>query len=804
MNILFFKMAFRHLLKNKLYSFINIAGLAIGVASFVLIMLYVRYEQSYDVFKGSENVYRVYMDYTAEGAYVPGDAQAYILSGQTIRDNFPEVKEQLRLLQIAKSTVVQEDQAYADINGSLTDPNYLEMMDTHLAKGDEKKALEEPYSIVISQKLAKKLYGNDDPLGKTLSVFWRTKALFTVTGVLEETNRKSHINNDFLISFSSFASWDAFKNQWNSTWNQNSYFTYIKVAPGTDIANLREKIMALPVGDFEGERHNIEPIESIHLYSDKPYEADINGSADNIRLLFAIALVVILLSWLNYVNLTTTKSMERARETGIKKVVGAKAPQLVVQSLMESLILTFFGVFLAAVLLGIFFPYFNTLSGISLNWDMETFKQLFPVLGFVVLGSIVFALYPAIAISKFGIIFSLKGKFRPKSNGFPIRKVLVVGQFLATMVLLFGTFAITKQIQFMQNQSIGADLDQVVALNGTVLEEMADSLRFQRFQTLEKEIGHLSNVKGVAMADTYPGGGYNNLSSSVGITFPDGTEDGKRIWYNYGADTNYFDLMGIQFVAGGPFVPNAQDRGDQIVINTQFARFIGLSNVADAVGKTVNFWDRDWTIKGVVDYHHFGLKSAVEPLLIRYVGTNDQLLVKLDGTDLSSNGTKASLAQLQTVWKNLFPDSTFDYRFVDQEFAAQYDRDRKFADSFGVFSVLAMIIAGLGLFGLTTYVSFQRTKEIGIRKVNGATIGQVLYLLNQDILKWVGLAFVLSVPLAWYLMHKWLQNFALKTSLSWWLFALTGGLVLLVALFTVSWQSWHAATTNPVNILRDE
>ena len=804
MNTLFLKMAFRHLLKNKLYTFINIFGLAIGVASFVLIMLFVRYEKSYDVFKGSENVYRVFMDYTQDNAYVPGDAQAYIVSGETIRDKFPEVKGQVRFRSIGGSIIKENGEVYSKLRGSLTDPTYFDIFNRNLEKGDVRKALKEPYSVVLSNEMALKIFGNKDPLGKTFSFFWGKKILLTVTGVLENAPRNTHLKNDFLISFSTFWSWEAFKDDWDKTWNQNNYFTYIKVAPHTDIETLRKKIMAIPVGDFTGERHNIEPIESIHLNSHKPFEAEANGNANNVRLLFAIALVVILLSWLNFINLATAKSLERAPETGIKKVVGAKQLQLIWQLLLESFMLTLGATVLAACILVVFLPSFNNMTGLTLQWNTDTFKGLLPLLGYVFLGSALFAFYPALMVSKFGIIKSLNGKLRPATKGFSLRKVLVVGQFLATIVLLLSTLTISRQINFLQNQPIGANLDQVIALRGEVLSQTPDSIKNQQFNTLRAEIEKLPNVKGVTVASTYPGGGFNELNSSVGITFPNGQEDKKRVWYHYGADFNYFDLMGIPFVAGGSFTPTTEGWGYQIVINTQFARFVGFSNVADAVDKTVKFGSTDWIIKGVVDYHHLGLKETVEPMLIGYGRFGDEMLVKLKMVNLSSSGTKQSLAHLESIWKRVFPESTFDYTFVDQKFAAQYEQDRKFANAFGIFTILAMIIAGLGLFGLTTYISIQRTKEIGIRKVNGATIAQILYLLNRDVLKWVALAFVISVPLAWYMMHQWLENFAFRIPMNWWVFALAGGLTLLVALLTVSWQSFKAAIGNPVDALRDE
>ncbi len=802
---LFLKIATRYLLKNKLYSFINIFGLALGIASFILIMLYVNHERSYDTFDGSENVQRVYMDYLEGGEWVAGDANAYIVTGPTLKDEFPEILDFVRLRQMYSVVLMRGNEVFDKNQGSLADPSYFEIFDRALNKGDARKALSEPYSIVLTKALAEKIFGSESAMGRTLKVFDGESPLFTVTGILEESNRNTHIKNDFLISFKSFYTWRSFEGDWDFTWNQNMYFTYLKINPLADIDRLRQKIMDFKVESLPYERHNIEPLEDIHLYSDKPYESEANGSASRVSFLLAIAIIIIVLSWLNYVNLSTAKSLERAKETGIRKVAGAQRPQIIFQSLIESLLLNLFAIVLAVLGVLIVLPTFNGYVDKELMVGIHNIKEFLPMIAFILFGAMVSGIYPALTLSNYAPATALKGKTRHTQEGVMIRKALIIGQFLATIVLLVGTIVVTKQIKFLQNQPIGVNLNRVVALSGQVLNTLPDSVFLGNLNTFKSELEKLPFVEKIAGARTYPGGGYDALNSSAGITFPNGIRDDKRITYNYSVDPNYFELMDMEFIAGGPFRKNAEGQSNQIVMNEKFVRFMGISNMQDAINKTVKFFDDDWIISGVIrDYHHFGLKTDIEPILLRYESNGDNLLVKFNEGSSSIAGMTEAISQIEGKWKELFPQSTFNYKFLDQNFEAQYQEDRAFGSAFGVFTVLAILIASMGLFGLTSYICTQRRKEIGVRKVNGAKISQILALLNKDFIKWVGLAFVIAIPISWYAMNKWLEGFAYKTEMSWWVFALAGIIALVIALLTVSWQSFRAARMNPVEVLRDE
>ncbi|UJH69158.1 ABC transporter permease [Allomuricauda sp. SCSIO 65647] len=802
---LFLKIATRYLLKNKLYSFINIFGLAVGTACFILIMLYVNHEESYDTFDGSENIYRAYMDYLEGDKWVAGDANSYIVTGETLKENFPEIFDYARLRYFNGIVLLKDNEIYEHNKGSLADPSFLELFDLKLRQGNAQNALTEPYSMVLTESLAKKLFGNEEPMGKSLKLHNGNSPSFTITGILKENNRQTHIKNDFLVSFSTFRAWDAFERDWEYTWNQNVYYTFLSIDPKTNARQLQQKIKDFKIEALPFERHNIEPLEDIHLYSNKPYEAEANGSILRVRFLFAIGLIIIVLSWLNYINLSTAKSIERAKETGIRKVAGAQKPQIIIQSLLESLLLNFIAIAIAIGIVIVFLPSYNAFIGKELSFGIPNFAQILPLFGLILLGAAMSGIYPAFVLSGYTPTKTLKGKVHSSSLGLNIRKALIIGQFFATIVLIVGTIMISKQIGFLKNQPTGTDLQQVVALHWQVLNSSSDSTIVQGIKTFKDKLQNLPFIEQTATANTFPGGRYEDLGSSAGITFPDGRRDDKRITYNYAVSPKYFELMGFEFAAGKPFRENSQGLGNDIVMNEKFIRFMGISDSKEAIGKTVRFWNQDWTIVGVLkDYHHFGLKTGIEPMILRYGSSSSNILAKLNQKAVIADGLGEAMVQIEDTWKEIFPQSTFKYTFLDENFEAQYKDDKAFGTAFQIFTILSILIASMGLFGLTSYTVIRRKKEIGVRKVNGATITQILSLLNKDFVKWVGLAFIIAVPVSWYAMNQWLEGFAYKTNLDWWVFALAGITALTIALLTVSWQSFRAAIVNPVESLRDE
>ncbi|MGB5941775.1 MAG: ABC transporter permease [Leeuwenhoekiella sp.] len=796
----YFKIGIRHLLKNRSFSLLNIFGLALGLAAFIVISLYVNYEKSYDTFDGSENVYRVYMDYLEGNRFVPGDAQTYNLSGPTLKNEFPEIEEQVRLYRLEKVTFTHGEKVIEQPNGSLTDPTFFDIFNLKVIKGSQSD-FNKPNTIILTRSLSKKIFGNENPIGQTLSVFYGSEGLMEVVAVIEDIPENTHMRMNFLISFETMKTWGAVSGQAEPNWNQNNFFTYLKVPKNADAEALRAKITASDFEEDPDERHNIEPISEIHLYSDKPYEAEANGSIERVRFLSAIAFAILILSWLNYINLATAKSLERSREVGVRKVAGANRSQLVLQSLTESLVLNVLAFLLAIVLVYLLLPVFNGFVGKPLQFDFMDLSGLISIFGFILIGTLLAGLYPAFVISGFAPVKALKGKVQVNRSSIGIRKGLITLQFFATAVLVIGTLVVGEQLHFLREQPIGVDLAQVVAIKGEILETQPDSLTQQKFKTLEGELNQLPFVDAISRSSTYPGDGYDNLSSTVGITGPNGETDERQLFYIYSATPDYFKTLNLHFAAGGAFLPNEEN----IVMNETFSRQMGFANPEEIVGKTVKFWGRDWKVSGVVeDYHHFGLKDKIAPLIVCQVFGMENLLVKINNSENSTVGIANSLAVIQKKWKAIFPQSTLDYTFLDQKFGAQYEEDRKFGIAFQIFTGLAIFIAALGLFGLSSYTILKRRKEIGIRKVSGASVLQILTLLNKDFLKWVCVAFVFAAPVGWYLMTSWLNGFAYKTMISWWVYAISGAALLITAILAVSFQAIKAAVANPVKSLRTE
>lgn len=799
----YLKIALRSLLKNKLFSMINLSGLAIGMASFFAIMLYVGYEKSYDKFnENHKNIYRVYLDYTENGVFVPGDAQAYNLCGPTIKDKLPEVVDFVRFCSLFGTAFETENGIYETTKGYLADPSFFSVFTSQIIEGNPASALNEPNTIVLNESLAKKIYGRTDIIGKAFqAIYNEQKTTLRVTGIIKDMPENTHLKISYLVSFSTYKNWQVFNPQ-TLNWNNNCFFTYLLTNGGISFDDLQQKIVNIDFGS-KVERMNIESITDIHLYSDKSYEAEANGNANSVTYLFAIAALIILLSWLNFINLSSAKIFERTKEVGIRKVSGARKSQLVFQFISESFLLNFMAFIISLGLTLLALPLFNIFIGKELTLNALGIAQTLILIGIPILGIFLSGLYPAIVMSSFASVKVLKGKLTTARSEFSFKKGIVTAQFLATIILLIGTITILKQLKYMNNVPLGMNLDQTISIKSSIIDNPENAN--QSYQVLKEEIKKLSFVENVSLAQTYPGEGYENVWTFTHITFQDGSKNEHTNWSNFTADENYIPLMGFEMLSGSNFSENAATNKDKIIINECSARLMGFTDLNDAVDKKVNFWGQDFYISGVIkNYHHYGLKNIEKPFIIRYSSDSKGLIVKLKSNAASFEKVDQKIARLEQEWEKVFTKNTFHYNFIDQKFASLYNEEKKFSQTFTFFTFLAIFIATLGLFGLSYYRINQRIKEIGIRKVNGANISEILTMLNKDFVKWVAIAFIIAIPIARLAMNKWLENFAYKTTLSWWIFALAGVLALGIALLTVSWQSWRAATRNPVEALRYE
>jgi putative ABC transport system permease protein len=526
-------------------------------------------------------------------------------------------------------------------------------------------------------------------------------------------------------------------------------------------------------------------------------EAEANGDGNAVYLLLGIAFFIVVIAWVNYVNLATARAINRAKEVGIRKVVGSNREQLVKQFLFESALLNAMAVGLALVLVLVALPFFNRLSGQQMGFSLLGSAAFWGSLAALyVVGTLLSGLYPAFVLSSFMPVTVLKGKLSTSRRGVTLRKGLVVFQFAASLFLLVGTFTVFRQIQYMRSQNLGIQIDQTLVVNSLIVR---DSTFLTQLDAFKDEMRRIPGVRKITVSTSIPGeaAGWN----AGGIRLK-GTDEAQGKQYRViGMDYDYLDAYGLKLLAGRKFSKVYGTDPQSVIFNKMAVQQLGFDKPEEAIGKEIEFWGKQYTIIGVADnYHQQSLREAYEPLIFRLIpDASNYFSVKVETGQLP-----ATIAGLQKGWNTFFPGNPFEYFFLDDHFDAQYQADRRFGQVFGLFTGLAILVACLGLFGLASFTTVQRTKEIGVRKVLGASVRQILQLLYKDFALLVVLAFVFAVPVSWYATHRWLQTYAFRIEPEWWLYALPFGLVLLVALLTVSYQTLKAALANPVSSLRSE
>jgi putative ABC transport system permease protein len=791
----------RLLKKNKTASIINIFGLAIGIASFVILMLYVNYEKSYDKFyKNSDNIYRVYVNYIREGSVYEQDANTYNKTGEAIIEYCPEVKNFTRTIPLWQCGIQRNGQTFEIEHAHLADNSFFELFGYSLTRGNISTALLKPNSIVLTKSQSNRLFGLENPIGKTVEFYGINKKLIlTVTGIMEDIPENTHMPINYLISFNTSKQWGE---NWELNWNNNNYYTYILTDKKLDIQTFNIKLKEL---DFPGrtrEYHSIEPLTDIHLHSNKSYEVASNGNSRIVHLLMTISIVIVLLSWINYSNYLINQSVQRAKEAGIKKISGASKRKIIMQFMGDTFLTNVIAIVISIVMLPFFIYIFNHITDDTLNFKLIPIDSLIFIITFIFLGSVVSGLYPSIIVSRFQPASIIKGN-KVLNSRFPIKKALVTFQFSLTIILIICSLTIFKQLKFLQDQPMGFNTDQILVLNGSVFND--DENMEQKFSVLKEKLKKLPFVNSVATAHSVPGQGFTALSSFSHLRFPNGTLDENTMWYNFTVDKDFLDVMNIEMLAGDNFDGNKGDVTSKILINEKTMRMIGINEPSEAVGQRVKFWGKDWIIKGVIrNYHHFGLNRNTEPFIIRYEDVIPQfMLIKLNGTPKYSL-LNNNINTIKEEWDNLFSKSFFKYYFIDEQIETLYSKEKKFSRAFGMFTILSLLIASLGLWSLTNSIIINRTKEIGVRKVNGAKVKEIMIMLNRSYVSWITLSLILAVPVSFFIMDNWLEDYAFKTSISWWIFLIAGLLTVLTSLMTVSYSSMKAATRNPVDSLKYE
>jgi putative ABC transport system permease protein len=787
------------------FSAINIVGLAIGVAACVLILQYVAFELSYDDFHANgDRIYRVRQDRYNEGKLSTQWAAGAQAAGYSFKGAFPEVEDYVNVLRRGSAVVDYKEKSLKVEKVYIASQSFFTVFSYPLMAGNPATALAQPNTVVLSETVARRLFGRENPLGKTIQQ--NRKEAVKITGVFKDFPANTHLQPDYIISHATFVSQAGPDNNPNTAWQWDGALSYLLLRPGVNPRALEAKFPAL-VDKLAGAEHRkyrsaavylLQPLRDIHLYSHFMMEAEPNGDGKTVYLLMAIAFFIVLIAWVNYINLATARAINRAKEVGVRKAVGSLRGQLIGQFMTESVLLNALAVSLALLLVALALPTFNELSGQQLSASL-LYSRLFwlPLTGLFVIGSFFSGLYPAIVLSGFKPIAVLKGKVSTSRQGINLRKSLVVFQFTASLFLLVGTLAVFQQISFMRKQSLGINIDQTLVLNPPILGN--DSTFMRQMTAFKEELLRQSTIRSVAVSSIVPGQGSDFNAGGIRLK---GVDESKGKQYRIiGIDHDFIKAYDLKLLAGRNFSKEFGSDPKAVVFNKIAIQQLGFADPAQAIGKQIDFWGDIFTIVGVTDnFHQQSLRDAYDPLiLVLKPDVSGFFSIKLNTRDLTKQ-----IAGIRAEWNRFFPGNPFEYSFLDERFNNQYRADQRFGQVFGFFTLLAILVACLGLFGLASFTTAQRTKEIGVRKVLGASVGSIVQLLYREFAVLILVAFVIATPLSWYAVTRWLQGYAFRTNLPWWLFVIPFLLVLLIALLTVSFQSVKAALMNPVKSLRSE
>ena len=789
----YFKIAFRNLWRHKVFSFINIMGLTVGMTACFLIFLYVKFELSYDSFHTkADRIYRVVSDIKTPTEVIHASGPAWAVAPNA-KDEFPEVESFVR---VANNNLLvrKGDIKFQEENALFADSAFFHVFDFKLLKGNPQTALRDQFSIVFSETAAKKCFGKTDPMGQTLLV---TGDAFParVTGIMKDIPENSQIKADMLISMSTLT--QKFNQGLDSQWSNYGSSAYLLLKPGTNAKALEKKFPAFLERRNGSEMKQIqmyptlflEPLKDVYLRSTR--DGSKTGNINNVYIFSIIALFILLIACINFINLTTARSAERAKEVGIRKVVGAGKMQLARQFIGESVVLCLIAFVLTFFLSWLLLPLFNQLAGKTISNGIFEHSNYIVLLFFASIGiGLLAGIYPALILSSFKPVVVLKGRFVTGTRGIILRKGLVIAQFTISIALIIATIIVYNQMNFMRGQDLGFSKDQMMVINTS-----GDPGK----KAFQQALAGMPNVKSTATSGSVPGGGNPGAYSEIENNKGDLQIANLDLYF---VDFDYINQYKIKMIAGRGFSRDfATDTTQAMVLNEAAVKMFGYSSPQQAVGKRFKQWGREGKIIGVMkDFHYRSLQEDIKPLSMR---------IEPDGCNLISVNVAASnlpktIAAIESKWKTFIPNRPFSYYFLDEFFDRQYRSEIRFGNLFLNFAILAIFISCLGLLGLASYSTLQRTKEIGIRKVMGASVSNIVNLLSKDFLKLVGISFLIAAPLAWYFMHGWLKDFAYRISINWWIFLIAGVTAVLIALFTISFQAVKAAIANPVKSLRSE
>ena len=784
--------AIRNIARNKTFSAINILGLAIGMACCILILLYVQDEISYD--QHHEHAQRIYR--LAEETHIAGQTRRIAITsfpmGPALVQDYPTVVDAVRFFRNDEKTPVANQQNHFYERGVLfTDANVFRVFDFPLSKGDPQTALQEPYSIVLKEKMARKYFGDRDPMGQTLSV---DDKAFKITGVLKDTDQNTHLQFNFLAS--------PIKRK---DWIDHDYYTYLLLQDNhvadeleTKLPDFIERHIGKQLKAAGGQiKPFLQPLTDIHLHSHLEFEMSPNGDIRYVYLFLIIALFVLILACVNFMNLSTARSATRSKEVGMRKVVGANRAQLIRQFIGESILLALLALLFAVVLVEVSLPAFNAFIQRELVLDYTgSWDVLFALLGVALFAGLLSGIYPALFLSAFQPIEVLKSSLKRGLKTSSSRKTLVVFQFVVSIILIIGTVIVYHQSDYIKNKKLGFNQEHVIVMPSP------DRQLMKRYRSTVSTHAAILNV---SASSAVPG---REVAAHLFRPSLDPTEKDALLMNVMHVDHEFIQTYGIEVLEGRAFSENiGSDRNGAFILNKAAMQKLGWTSCANQ--KFENVYPEGGGLKvevqgdvvGVVkDFHYKSLHHEIEPLVIMMGGGwTDYLSLRIRSDDIAG-----TLKFLKTQWHEVVPNAPFDYSFLDNDYDTLYRIEEQIGTLFGLFSILAIFVASLGLFGLASFTAQLRIKEIGIRKVLGASVSNLVLMLSKEFALLVGIANLIAWPIAYYAMHRWLQDFAYRIDLEIWAFVLSGFLALFIALTTVSYQAWKVARTNPVDALRYE
>ena len=806
----YFKIAFRNMVRGKFISFINLFGLTIGLTCCLLILTYILNELSFDRYnKNAADIYRVTRLFRnpETGATNLNLSTIAPPFGPLLQNDFKEIKKITRLLDNSPSPLKYGDKMFNEPNTYFADENIFDVFDVNVVKGNPAKALNDPFCVMLTEEVAKKYFGNEDPIDKSIRL--DNQFNLRVTGVYKAFPANAHLHPGMMISFNTLRDSVVYgEQQLRTNFGNNSFFTYLLLPKNFNPQRLEaqfpaflDRVIPQRMSKYkpsQGTALGLQKLTDIHLRSHTDFEAEENGDIKRVYIFSAIALFILLIACINYMNLSTARSALRAREIGIRKTVGAQRKEIIAQFLSESVLITWIAMILAVGLTWLTLPVLNSFLGqqlsvhILLHWQILTGIFFIP---FIV--GIVSGIYPALFMSSFRPVKVLKGLFKASNSNISFRKVLVTAQFAISIILLISTAVVFKQLNYMQQKSLGFNREQIVTVPyNTALD---NNKKFESFRT---DMLASSTIKNVTRSTRIPTGRLlDNSGASInrGDSLVPVNADIKYVL----ADENFVATYGIKMAAGRDFSKDYGTDTSAFLINEAAVKILGLKSNEDAIGKEMGYGPQKGKVIGVIsDFHFESMHQKIVPLILITASKPNsygRISIKIAGGNIL-----AALSFIETTWKKFLPDTPYEYTFLDENFEKLYQSEQKQGTIFTVFACIAIFIACLGLFGLSAFSITQRIKEIGIRKVLGASVTSIVGLLSKDFLKLVAIAAVIAFPVAWLAMSSWLQDFAYRTSISWWIFITAGIIAAAIALFTISFQAIKAAFANPVKNLRTE